>query len=50
MAVIKPFKGIRPVKEKAKDVCAPPYDTLNVKEARDMVKKNKYSFLHVEKS
>ncbi|PIP12932.1 MAG: hypothetical protein COX48_05800 [bacterium (Candidatus Stahlbacteria) CG23_combo_of_CG06-09_8_20_14_all_34_7] len=50
MAVIKPFKGIRPVKEKAREVCAPPYDTLSVKEAREMVKKNKYSFLHVEKS
>ncbi|MDD3803511.1 MAG: DUF1015 family protein [bacterium] len=50
MAKVKPFRGIRPVKEKAKEVCATPYDTLSVKEAREMVKNNRYSFLHVEKS
>ncbi|MEJ5307884.1 MAG: DUF1015 family protein [candidate division WOR-3 bacterium] len=50
MAVIKPFKGIRPVKEKVAEVAAPPYDVVSVKEAREYVKDKKYSFLRIEKS
>lgn len=50
MAIFKPFKAIRPVPEKAQDVAALPYDVMNSDEAREMVKGNPYSFLHVDKA
>ena len=36
--LIKPFKALRPIPEKANDVIAPPYDVLNSTEAKKMVK------------
>ncbi|MCQ2485065.1 MAG: DUF1015 family protein [Clostridia bacterium] len=50
MAIFKPFKAIRPIPEKAQDVAALPYDVMNSDEAREMVKGNPYSFLHVDKA
>lgn len=50
MAVVKPFKGIRPVKNLAAQIAALPYDVMNSDEAREMVKGNQYSFLHVDKA
>lgn len=50
MAVFRPFKAIRPIPERAKDVAALPYDVMNSDEAREMVKGNPYSFLHVDKA
>ena len=50
MAVIRPFCGLRPTSECAKDVAAPPYDVLNSDEARELVKANPNSFLRVNKS
>lgn len=50
MAVIKAFKGVRPVPEFAEKVAALPYDVMNSEEAREMVKGNPYSFLHVDKA
>lgn len=50
MAVLKAFKGIRPTPELADKVAALPYDVMNSEEARDMVKGNPYSFLHVDKA
>ena len=50
MAVVKPFKGIRPTKKLVDKVAALPYDVMNTEEARDMVKENIYSFLHVDKA
>lgn len=44
MATIRPFMGIRPAPEYAKDVAALPYDVMNTEEAREMVKGNPYSF------
>ncbi len=49
MAIIKAFRGIRPVKEKAHLVASRPYDVLNTEEARTEVDGNPYSFLHVVK-
>ena len=46
---IKPFKGFRPVKDKASLVASRPYDVLNSDEARDEAKGNPYSFLNVVK-
>ena len=50
MAVFRPFKAIRPVEDKAALVAALPYDVMNSDEAREMVKGNPYSFLHVDKA
>ena len=50
MAVVRPFKGIRPTKELIDKVAALPYDVMNTEEAREMVKGNPYSFLHVDKA
>ena len=49
MAIIKPFKAYRPVKELASKIAALPYDVMNTEEAREMVEENEYSFLHVDR-
>lgn len=49
MSVIRPFKAIRPTKEYAKKVAALPYDVMSSEEAREMVKGNEYSFLHIDR-
>lgn len=50
MAILRPFKAIRPTKDMANKVGALPYDVMNSDEAREMVKGNPYSFLHVDKA
>lgn len=50
MAVIRPFKAIRPVMEFVDKIAALPYDVMDSDEAREMVKDNPYSFLHVDKA
>lgn len=49
MAVVKAFKGIRPVKELASKIAALPYDVMSSDEAREMVIGNPHSFLHVDR-
>lgn len=49
MAVLKAFKGIRPVKELAASIACRPYDVLNEKEARLETKGDPNSFYHVIK-
>jgi len=49
VSVIKPFRGLRPVEDKAASVASPPYDVLNSEEARRMAAGNPLSFLHVVK-
>ena len=49
MPLVQPFRGLRPVTEKAFDVVAPPYDVLNTAEARERVKGHPLSFLHISK-
>lgn len=50
MAVLKPFKAIRPKEEYASLVGALPYDVMNSEEAREMVRDKPWSFLHVDKA
>lgn len=50
MAIIRPFKAIRPISELVDKIAALPYDVMDSDEARDMVKDNPYSFLHVDKA
>ena len=49
MALIKPFKGIRPPREIAKQVSSRPYDVLNSQEARDEAQGNPMSLYHIIK-
>jgi len=50
MATVKAFRAIRPAPELAHKVAALPYDVMDSIEAREMVKGNPYSFLHVDKA
>ncbi|NBO48421.1 MAG: DUF1015 domain-containing protein [Chitinophagia bacterium] len=50
MAIIFPFKAVRPQASLAQQVGAPPYDVLSSEEARKAAATNPYSFLHVTKS
>ena len=50
MAVIKPFRSIKPTKELASKVAALPYDVYNRKEACEVVKDNEYSFLRIDRA
>lgn len=50
MALISPFKAVRPQPELAQKVASRPYDVLNSEEARKEAANNPYSFLHVTKS
>lgn len=50
MSVLRPFRAIRPKKENAAKVAALPYDVMNSAEAKEMVKDNPLSFLHVDKA
>ena len=50
MSIVKPFRGLHPKPEYAKDIASPPYDVLNAKEAREIVEKNPNSFLRVNKA
>ena len=50
MAHITPFRALRPDRRYAEKVAAPPYDVINVEEAREMARGNPWCFLHVEKS
>lgn len=49
-ATIRPFKGFRPTPELCSKVAALPYDVMTSKEAREMVKNDPYSFLHVDRA
>ena len=50
MAIIKPFRALRPHNEYAAQVASRPYDVLNSEEARQEAEGNLLSFLHVTKS
>jgi uncharacterized protein (DUF1015 family) len=50
MAILKPFKGLRPPKEIVKQLASRPYDVLNSEEAREEAANNPYSLLHVTKA
>lgn len=50
MAIISPFKALRPQPDLASKVASRPYDVLNSEEAREEARNNKESFLHITKS
>ena len=50
MAIVKPFRALRPLPEQAAAVSAVPYDVVNTEEARSLVGDNSLSFLRVSRS
>ena len=50
MAIIKPFRALRPQPQLAKQVASLPYDVLNSAEAKIAAQGNSHSFLHITKS
>lgn len=50
MAIISPFRALRPNAEFAKQLASRPYDVLNTNEAKEEAEGNPYSFLHITKS
>ena len=49
MAILKAFKGIRPIKDQAVKIASRPYDVLNRAEAFKEAEGNPLSFLHIVK-
>ncbi|MCL2565806.1 MAG: DUF1015 family protein [Defluviitaleaceae bacterium] len=49
MAIIRPFKGVRPRPDLANTIAALPYDVMSSMEAREMVKDNPLSFLYIDR-
>ena len=49
MAVIRPFRALRPPAERAQAVASVPYDVVNTEEARALAGGNPLSFLHVSR-
>ena len=50
MAIVRAFKAFRPKVGLESKIAALPYDVMNSEEAREMVRDNEYSFLHVDLS
>ena len=50
MALIRPFRGLRPGKGRAEEVVAPPYDVLNRAEASRRAERRPWSFLHISRA
>jgi uncharacterized protein (DUF1015 family) len=49
VSIVKPFRALRPLPERAADVSAVPYDVVNADEARALAAGNPLSFLHVSR-
>ena len=47
MAIVKPFRGVRPPRELVEQVQSRPYDVLNSDEARDEARGNEMSLYHI---
>jgi uncharacterized protein (DUF1015 family) len=50
MAIVKPFRGLRPPAAIASDLACLPYDVMNTEEARKMAKGKECSLLHITRS
>lgn len=50
MAIVKPFRGLRPPKEIVTELACLPYDVMNSEEASRMAKGKKSSLLHITRS
>jgi len=50
MAVVKPFRGVRPPKSIVSDLACPPYDVMSTEEALMMSQGKEFSLLHITRS
>jgi uncharacterized protein (DUF1015 family) len=50
MAVVKPFRGVRPPATLVRDLACLPYDVMNREEAAEMAKGKESSLLHITRS
>jgi uncharacterized protein (DUF1015 family) len=50
MAIVKPFRGLRPPRDIAKDLACLPYDVMNSEEAAEMAEGKECSLLHITRS
>jgi uncharacterized protein (DUF1015 family) len=50
MALVKPFRGLRPPRALVKDLACLPYDVMNTNEALKMAKGKECSLLHITRS
>jgi len=50
MAIIRPFRALRPTPENVDRIASVPYDVVNVDEARALAAGNPLSFLHVSRA
>ncbi len=50
MAIVRPFKAVRPDPTLVDKVAALPYDVMNSQEARDYVSGNPYSFMRIDRA
>jgi uncharacterized protein (DUF1015 family) len=49
VAIIRPFRALRPQPDRAEQVASVPYDVVNTDEARALAEGNPFSFLHVSR-
>src|SRR5436309_1843513 len=49
MANVRPFLGVRPPRELAEQVAAPPYDVVSTEEARALAGDNPHAFFRVSR-
>ncbi|HKL08264.1 MAG TPA: DUF1015 family protein [Bacteroidales bacterium] len=50
MAIVKPFKGLRPPGDIVKDLASLPYDVMNSEEAAQMAEEKENSLLHITRA
>jgi uncharacterized protein (DUF1015 family) len=50
VAIIRPFRAVRPPANRVKEVASVPYDVVNTEEARALAADNPLSFLHVSRA
>ncbi len=50
MAIVKPFKALRPTQEIAEELACLPYDVMNSEEAAEMAKGKERSLLHITRA
>lgn len=50
MAIVKPFRGLRPPREIVKDLASLPYDVMNTEEAKAMAAGKDCSLLHITRA
>jgi len=49
MAILEPFKALRPLPDQAQAICELPYDVMSTEEARELAGDNPLSFLRISK-